>query len=179
MVWATGWCWGQAGGESERWWWSDQVPANCSPSGVSLLLILTAGQTAGLTHFPPLSPQYSQDSQGRQETSADPVTVPHCWSWWRMLAGGWCWPDWLGWRTEDTRLVVVVVVVWQDWLTVLQHCCCCPCFSPVLTINYQPTCQLQPKSENINSQVNMKIFGNFFYHWLIPVKYSNMRHTVS
>ena len=32
----------------------------------------------------------------------------------------------------------------------------------VLTHNYQPTCQLQPKSENIKSQVNRKIFKHFF-----------------
>ena len=46
------------------------------PGGVSLLLILTAGQTTGLTHFPPLSPQYSQDSQGDKRPVQTPSQSP-------------------------------------------------------------------------------------------------------
>ena len=137
---------------------------------VSLLLILCwsirlAG--LGLTHCLTLSP-HSQDSQTGRRPPAGGCSSSRCshTSPWTAGGGG----D-VGRRLmlagltmlEDRRAawwssLVLLQSPLAHWLLLRLLLCCPHCQ------RYQPTCQLQPKSENIKSPVNMKIFLIFFYH---------------
>ena len=95
-------------------------------------------------------------------TGADSLSV--------MCCRGGEWPDWVEDRPEAGGVLAVLVLQ-----SPLRWCSS----AAVLTPQYYNTCHwLQPKSENISSRAPLKIFMNFLYHSLIPLKYSNMRHNI-
>ena len=85
-----------------------------------------------------------------------------------MLAGGWCWPDWRCWRTAGGLVVVTVDLHWLLGLLLLLL------LSSLTTISPPANCNQNLKISSLKS--TGKYSNILFYHWLIPVKYSNIRH---
>ena len=128
------------------------------------------------------SPQSSLAGQADRETRrppGEPMTVWHCWDCW---SDGGCWLEADVGLTDDVGGQRTGLGWWWlwcppssllHWLLLLLLLLCCP--------HSQLSAHLPSATKIWKYQVSSQhenIWKYFFYHWLIPVKYSNTRHSI-